>query len=73
MKRNATGTHREAYPEQYSHPRCGQQVRVTHEGEEVARGLIERVVFSRFGPLAILDSTGCEKAWSLGACEEVAQ
>jgi hypothetical protein len=42
-------THREAYPEQYTHPRVGERV-VVHG----RTGTIERVVSSRFGLLAQL-------------------
>lgn len=36
-------SHREAYPEQYSHHRVGQLVRVMHQGREVLRGRNRKV------------------------------
>ena len=45
-------THAELYPDQYTHSLCGKRVR-TADGKT---GKVRRVVQSRFGPLAILDS-----------------
>ena len=50
--------HREAYPEQYTHPLCGKTVRVVApNGKELHRGNVRRVISSRFGPLVITDGT----------------
>jgi hypothetical protein len=53
-------THRELYPEQYAHPLCGRKV--TAAG---VAGVVDRVVPSRFGPLAILVGDG-KTAYALG-------
>lgn len=52
----STLTHRELYPEQYSHPMVGKRVAYVGEtAEKVAT--VERVVCSRFGMLAQLSGT----------------
>lgn len=52
-----TKTHREAFPEQYTHPLCGKQVRV--KSEPGTTGTVERVVKSeRWGELACLSDQG---------------
>jgi hypothetical protein len=60
-------THRELYPGQYEHPLCGRLVAVVTAGRERARGVVERVVPSRFGPLALLQG-GPATAWPVAAC-----
>jgi hypothetical protein len=62
-------THRELYPNQYTHPMVGKVVKVrTNQGGK-ADGTVERVVPSRFGPLAILEDQ--EVAWSIRDCEVI--
>jgi hypothetical protein len=70
VKQLQSGSHREAYPEQYSHPRCGETVRVMHNGEEIRRGKIDRVVPSRFGLLCALDDMS-DSMWALASCEKL--
>ncbi len=63
-------SHRELYPDQYAHPLCGKRVRVKsddHEFEDV----VERVVMSRFGELAILEGQPHTKAWSVRSCTPI--
>lgn len=43
-------SHREAYPEQYEHPAVGKAV-TTPDGTQ---GTVERVMATRFGPMAML-------------------
>jgi hypothetical protein len=63
-------SHRETYPEQYAHPRVGERVVVRRQDGTVAvRGVIERVVSSRFGPLALLEGQSPREAWALSACK----
>jgi hypothetical protein len=68
----ALRSHRDCYPEQYSHPIVGK--RVSLPGILVhglpARGVVERVVPTRFGPLAILDSNP-HAAYLLSECREI--
>lgn len=64
-------THREYFPEQYTHPACGRAVRVVSKGKELARGVIFRVVRSQFGPLAILEGTDGTMAYALSDCVDV--
>jgi cyclopropane fatty-acyl-phospholipid synthase-like methyltransferase len=69
LKCNACGrefSHREWYPEQYSHPLVGRRVSVRHQGSVVAAGTVDRVVSSRFGMLAHL---GGGSYYSTAACE----
>jgi hypothetical protein len=49
-------SHRARYPEQYTHPWVGKRARVSHQGEDVARGIVERVIPSRWGTLVALDN-----------------
>lgn len=63
-------SHREAYPEQYRHPRCGQLVRVMHQGREAVRGRIERVVGSQYGQMAKLDTDPADTFRLLSTCED---
>lgn len=61
--------HREMFPEQYEHPLCGKEVFV--EGvQDPIRGVVERVVGSRFGPLAILEGSG-GVAYQISQCKEI--
>ena len=60
-------THKESFPEQYQHPMVGRLVFVTHQGDEVMRGTVARVVQSRFGQLAHFE--GHDTAYLLSACE----
>jgi hypothetical protein len=55
-------SHRDLYPAQYEHPLCGKRVR-TADGK--VSGTVERVVASRFGPLAILKEHGAEQSWAV--------
>lgn len=56
-------THRDCYPEQYLHPLCGCPVRVVVRGEEVASGVVSRVINSRYGELAVLEPDTPESTW----------
>ncbi len=47
-------SHRELYPEQYTHALIGRYVTVIVNGSSLAEGVVERVILSRYGPLAIL-------------------
>ena len=58
-------SHRELYPGQYSHPLVGKRVRV--HGKE---GVVERVVNSQFGQLAILKGGG-NTAWAVEDCKPI--
>lgn len=74
-------THREMYPDQYSHPRCGQHVQVVYKGKLTTKrdgtpvtGIIERVVNSRYGLIAILEGSRFgendgDPAWLLSDCK----
>jgi len=63
-------SHKETYPEQYTHHLVGVRVRVvTHAGPQ-AEGTVTRVVQTRFGPLAILDDKA-DVAWAIKDCQEV--
>jgi len=48
-----TASHRELYPEQYTHELVGKRV----QNSEGKCGTVERVVSSRFGPLAKIDES----------------
>lgn len=68
---NAVRSHRDTYPEQYRHPLCGKRVRVVHNGKEIARGTVERVMASRFGMIAALDDFDRTQTGYLASeCEE---
>lgn len=43
--------HRQMYPTQYTHPMCGKEVSLRPPGN--AAFVVERVIVTRFGPLAI--------------------
>ncbi len=60
-------SHREAYPEQYSHRRVGEIVRVMRDDKEVTRGKIDRVVNSPDGLLCALDDM-TDTLWALSDC-----
>lgn len=64
-------THREAYPEQYAHPRVGELVRYGQKGGEVTRGKIERVFNTRFGQLCKLEAVHGEVFYPLRDCVKV--
>jgi hypothetical protein len=58
-------SHRDQYPEQYSHPLVGKRVHIrTHSGFEID-GTVERVVNTRFGLLCHIDSGDPNTAWSI--------
>ncbi len=62
-------THRELHPEQYKHFLVGRFVTVVVGGRILTTGVVERVVDSRFGRLAILpDQKG--KAFAVRDCHE---
>lgn len=63
-------SHKECYPEQYAHPLVGKKVRVkdgVRKGSD-AIGVVLRVVNSRFGPLAHLDTSG-DTAYLVSHCK----
>lgn len=64
-------THRELYPQQYSHPLVGKRVKVSSAADPI-EGRVERVVSSRFGQLAILEGYGAEQAWQVSHCRVIA-
>ena len=59
-------THRELYPEQYTHPLVGKKVR--SHGEVFT---VERVVGSRFGKIAIVPNTNPMRGYAVSDCKEV--
>lgn len=61
--RMADQTHREMFPEQYSHPLVGKQVTITPPDGPPVQGTVERVFASRFGPLCTLAEHGGVMAW----------
>lgn len=72
MNRIKGHTHRELYPEQYSHSLCGKKVEVAPgPAGECITGTVQRVVNSRFGELAILEEHGDEKAWAVSHLREI--
>lgn len=63
-------SHRETYPEQYTHRLCGRPVRVIIEGNVRREGVVRRVITSaRFGPLVILEGSA-EEAWAIANVKE---
>jgi hypothetical protein len=56
-------THRETYPEQYSHPYVGETL--IRKGTRLGR--CSRVVASQFGLLAVID--GSNTAWLVSECQ----
>jgi hypothetical protein len=62
--------HREAYPGQYTHRLVGREVIVYgSSGTLLASGKVERVVNSRFGPLAIIEGDKDGSAYALKDCK----
>lgn len=62
------GSHRELYPEQYTDALIGRSVVVIDDkGQERARGVVERVANTRWGPLAHLVDGG-DLWWIASAC-----
>lgn len=67
-------THRQCYPEQYSHPLCGKEVAVFPGTDREIRGVVERVMLTRFGPMARLDIPGSEAvAYLVRDLEEIVE
>jgi hypothetical protein len=67
-------SHRDLYPAQYADPLCGLRVRVANSSDDSGKpveGIVERVVPSRFGPLAILAEYGAARAWPAADCKPV--
>ena len=62
------GTHRKLYPEQYTHELVGKHVAVTVKGKVHVEGVVERVVSTRFGLLAIITGEDPLKAWAVKDC-----
>jgi hypothetical protein len=66
--------HRDRYPAQYTHPLCGLRVRVENATDDAGApvcGIVERVVPSQFGQLAILAEYGTDQTWLASACRPV--
>lgn len=61
-------THREMYPEQYQHALVGQHVTVDLHGHIHARGIVERVLRTQFGMLAIVQHDQPGRAWAIKDC-----
>ena len=61
-------THRELYPEQYTHPLVGQDVKVSTRAGARIEGIVERIVTSRFGLLAIIAGDQEGRAWAVSDC-----
>ena len=64
-------THKETYPEQYSHPMCGKRVQAVHKGKVLADGTVTRVMGTKFVPLAEIDTAKKGTAYSLRSLVEV--
>ncbi|MCR9292032.1 MAG: hypothetical protein NXI32_04885 [bacterium] len=62
-------THREMYPSQYTHKLCGKKVR--YKQDHNTQGHVERVVPTRFGPLAILKEIGDATAFAIWQLEVI--
>lgn len=60
-------THREMYPEQYSHPLVGKRVMILGSGEEIT---VARVVNSQFGQLVIPEHNYLI-AYAIGSVKEL--
>ena len=70
MTNNFTSdTHQQAYPEQYTHSLVGRHVSIAPQGKTLASGVVERVVSTRFGLLAILTGDKEGRAWAVGDCK----
>lgn len=65
----STKTHRESYPEQYTHPLVGKLV----EAPDGTRFTVERIVGSRFGQLAPLPGDGFKTAYAITTLKEIEQ
>lgn len=64
-------THRDIYPEQYSHSLVGKTVRVVTRAGVQGTGEVERVFGTRFGQLANVKGVGSpETAWRVQDCTE---
>jgi hypothetical protein len=63
-------THRELYPDQYTHPLVGRRVVVRTRAGGRGEGVVERVVSTRFGLLAILDGDATQ-AWRVDDCTPI--
>lgn len=59
-------THREAYPEQYTHPLVGK--RVGQDGKSL--GVVERVFRTRFGLLAKIEGQPSNTAFAVKRLKE---
>jgi hypothetical protein len=67
-------THREQYPEQYSHPLVGKKVRVRTRNSNRIEGEVKRVMNTSWGKLVDLGTTdeeGNQLAYGLWDCEEI--
>jgi hypothetical protein len=62
--------HRDCYPDQYRHPLVGKRVKVRTRTSHETEGVVERVVQTRFGPLAHLEGGG-DTAWLVSDCTPV--
>lgn len=62
--------HRRLYPDQYNHPLVGKRVSFLLAGKP-ATGVVLRVLPSRFGPLASIDTLPSNEAVALSALTEV--
>lgn len=60
--------HKRRYPEQYNHALCGKRVQVKTSAGVQGEGIVERVVHSRFGQLAIVPEISTETWWSVLDC-----
>jgi hypothetical protein len=70
MKKPWEMTHKELYPHQYTHSLCGKNVVVIQGGRELARGKVERVIQSRFGPIAMFEGNNIE-GYAVGDCKVI--
>ena len=62
-------THRDVYPEQYSHPLVGKRVSVKTFAGEQGVGEVTRVFGSGYGPLAEVAGVGnSDTAWRVSDC-----
>lgn len=57
-------SHRETYPDQYTHPLVDKPVTLKR-GNGVYHGTLERVVQTQFGPLGIIQELGGREAYSM--------
>ena len=62
-------SHRETYPEQYTHSLVGKRVDIVARGGKIrAHGVVLRVMDTRFGKLCMLDD-GTEGRLAYAVCE----